>query len=234
MSCQCNEPIDDARLLAYLDGEPDPTLQAQVDTCPDCRSRLTQLAREQGSLIDGLRWAACPPGLALGEYVLGLLSPEQRQAIAAHIVDCHRCTDAVAQTRAFLNAEVVEGVAPAVGVVERVRVLVAELFAPGPVLGLAGLRGAGDDTLTYKADDVQISLDIAADLGRPGKRSLVGLVVSPAQSELEVELWRGDMLAAMTTVDDAGNFSLDGLTPGRYSLALTSKDLEVHVKALDV
>ncbi len=234
MGCQCNETIDDARLLAYLDGEPDPALQAQLTDCPECQARLAQLAREQDSLTKGVRWAACPTVLELGEYVLGLLSPERRQAVAAHIVDCHRCTDAVAQIRAFLNADAVEGVAPAVGVVERVRVLVAELFTPGPTLSLAGLRGTVGDTLTYKADDVQISLDIAADPGQPGKRSLLGLVIGADQSGLEVELWRGDTLAAMTTVDDTGNFSLDGLTPGRYSLALSAMNLEVHVEALDV
>jgi hypothetical protein len=234
MSCQCNEPIEDARLLAYLDGEQDAALQAQLADCPDCQARLAQLQREERSLIGGLRWAACPPTLELGDYVLGLLAPERRQAIAAHVVDCRACTPVVAELRAFLAAEPVAAAAPAPDVVERVRVLVAELFSPGPALGLAGLRGAAGDTLTFKADEVQISLDIAADPGRPGKRSLLGLVVGTDQPGLEVELWRGDMLAAVAAVDDAGNFSLDGLPPGRYSLALTSADLEVHLEALDV
>ena len=61
-----------------------------------------ELASFEGWLARALYRFDCPDAHVLGEYDLDLLAPEQRTAIAAHVVDCLHCTSELAQLREFL------------------------------------------------------------------------------------------------------------------------------------
>ena len=65
LMCTCATPPDDARLLAFLDGEPDPGLAADLAKCASCRERLATLDVQQRSLMMHLRQSDTPSSLEL-------------------------------------------------------------------------------------------------------------------------------------------------------------------------
>ena len=103
MVCATPPQPDDTRLLSFLDGEIDLTVQAHIEQCPHCRQRATQLAALQGRLLAGLYRAVCPTPDELGDYDLGLLPTDQALAVTQHLAECPHCTREIAQLQAFLT-----------------------------------------------------------------------------------------------------------------------------------
>ena len=237
LMCTCATPPEDARLLAFLDGEPDPGLAADLVRCPSCRERLATLDAQQRSLMTNLRQTEAPSSLELGEYVLGLIPGSRKREIEDFLKESDRGRADVAQLRAYLDS--LKGDVEFTPL-ERVQVLVAELvrgFGPaaGPAFApaLAGIRGGAvdDSTRLYRAGDVSIALDV---MESGGSRTVLGLVSGAEADGLEVELWQGDALAKVVPVDEVGNFSLENVARGQYTLALTAPELEIHVPGFSV
>lgn len=237
LMCTCATPPDDARLLAFLDGEPDAALATDLVKCASCRERLAALDTQQRSLMINLRQSDTPSSLELGEYVLGLIPDARKREIETFLHGSERGRADVAQLRSYLNS--LKGdieFSP----LERVQVLVAELVrglgpAAGPAFApaLAGLRGAAvdDGTRLYRAGDVSIALDV---MESGSSRMVLGLVSGAEAEGLEVELWQGDALAKVVPVDEVGNFTLENVARGKYTLALTAPEIEIHVPGFDV
>jgi anti-sigma factor RsiW len=233
-------------LIAYLDGEASPDVAAHVRDCPECSAAAAEYARELRRLQGRLFRFECPPSHHLGEYELGVVSPEQRTAIAAHVVECPLCTAELRTLRDFLAGDLVAGLAdPAPGPVERLRRVVATVLAPRPAGAYAGLRGAAADTgtRTYQAGDISISLSTAP-VGRRGWLSLSGLiwrenvdgeVAGSAVALIGVE---DDVRTAQpgqtTEMDELGNFTFDEVDPGAYRLEVTLGDQIVVIDDLQL
>ncbi|MDQ6834159.1 MAG: hypothetical protein M3008_12230, partial [Chloroflexota bacterium] len=172
----------------------------------------------------------------LGEYDLGLLAPAERTRIAAHVVDCPRCTAEVRMLRDFMaSADAV----PPVGAVERVRRIVATLLPPPPRISpYANMRGADDATTrTYQAGDVTLTLDTGAPVWR-GRTSLMGLIWRDgddltAIAGSTVTLLR-DGESAQTTIDEVGNFAFDDITPGTYRLEVSLGDDLITIEGVSI
>jgi hypothetical protein len=235
--CTCATPPEDARLLAFLDGEPDPKLAADLTRCPSCRERLATLDAQQRSLMIQLRRTDTPSSLELGEYVLGMTSDARKREIESFLHESERGRADVAQLRAYLES--LKGDVEYTPL-ERVQVLVAELVrglgpAAGPAFApaLAGIRGGAvdDGTRLYRAGDVSIALDV---METGSSRTVLGLVSGAEPEGLEVELWQGDALAKVVPVDEVGNFSLENVARGQYTLALTAPELEIHVPGFSI
>ena len=124
LMCTCATPPEDARLLAFLDGEPDPELAADLVRCPSCRERLATLDVQQRSLMTNLRQTEAPSSLELGEYVLGLIPGSRKREIEEFLKESERGRADVAQLRAYLDS--LKGDVEFTPL-ERVQVLVAEL-----------------------------------------------------------------------------------------------------------
>ena len=232
-------------LIAYLDGEAPPDIVAHVRDCPECGAAAADYARDLRRLQRRLFRFACPTSHQLGEYELGVVSPEERTAIAAHVVECPRCTAELRTLREFLAGDLVAGLAnPLPGPVERLRRVVASVMAPRPGAGYAGLRGtaaADAGTRTYQAGDVSISLSTAPAATR-GRLSLSGLlwredadgeVAGATVALLGAE---DDTPAAQpgqtTELDELGNFTFDEVAPGIYRLEVTLGDQIVVIDGL--
>lgn len=237
LMCTCATTPDDARLLAFLDGEPDPALAVDLVKCAACRERLATLDVQQRSLMMNLRQTDTPSSLELGEYVLGLIPDTRKREIETYLRSSERGRADVAQIRSYLDS--LKGDIEYTPL-ERVQVLVAELvrgFGPaaGPAFApaLAGIRGAAvdDGTRLYRAGDVSIALDV---MEAGSSRTVLGLVSGAEADGLEVELWQGDALAKVVPVDDVGNFTLENVARGQYTLALTAADIEIHVPGFSV
>jgi hypothetical protein len=197
--------------------------------------------RFQSRLSGALYRFDCPPPHTLGEYDLGMVSPEARSTIAAHVRTCVRCTDELAQLRGFLATELMPaGVASgAAGVIERLRRVLATLV-PAPSPALAGLRGAGDAAAwTYRAEGLTISLVLTTGAnGRRGRPSLAGLVLGDGVAELPTDALATLVDAAGTSrtteIDDLGNFTFDDVDTDVYRLEVLLGDRVVVVEGLHV
>lgn len=218
-------------LIAHLDDNATELVDAHLQACASCRAEARSLAETQRSFRTVLRRFDCPCPQQIGEYELGLVDPEQRQQLAAHVVDCPRCTEELATMRAFLadrrDLEPRSSRSPFV--------VIAELLAPRTQLAMAGFRGSEDDQdLAYRAGEVTIT--VGPGLGsRVGRWSVVGLILSEsgeleADDAAEIQLTQADDTVATTNVDDLGNFVFDDVRAGRYGLRLLLADRTIVVE----
>ncbi|MFW5942640.1 MAG: hypothetical protein ACOCXI_12625 [Chloroflexota bacterium] len=227
----------DADLLAYLDGELPPQRAREIEQSASNRQRLAELAQQERRLAEYLYRSACPDAHQLGEYHLQLLSGPEAERIAAHLKMCPCCAQEVKQLQAYLDD--VESDLD-YSVLERLKVLVArlspDLDVGGPLVGpaLAGVRGGDSGPLVYTAEDVQVSLEVQDDVAAADRRSVLGLVLGADAEGWHVYLWRENEEIAHTTVDELGNFVLDGVEPNTYRLLLHGEQVLVHIPDLTV
>lgn len=235
--------ISDADLLAYLDGDAEEEVVEQIEGSPVYQERLKELKREEQRLRALLFRGTCPEAHELGQFELKMLDAERAALVAQHVDSCPRCTMELAELRGFLR-----DVAPELeySLLERVRVLIARLAPdPGrlggdrqPIPSLAGVRGADDGPLIYETDGVQVSLEVQDDAGGAGRKSVLGLVTGAQATGWQATLWQEDgplaELVQTEEIDDLGNFVIEGLLPGSYSLTLRGEEVEVVVQELVV
>jgi hypothetical protein len=205
--------------------------------------------------------AFCPGSAELGEYHLEMLPQGRRRAIRAHLMECPHCTRELEQLRGFLES--VRGdLEP--GPVEKLRRLIAHLVdAARPAAGpdshpatwapaLAGVRGSSGEgeTLNFAAEGYQVILDIQADAGRPDRKAILGLLMGEDPSGFRARLYAADQarlsaagqarlsaagsLVAEAQVDEFGNFALNPVPPGTYSLTLSGAQTEIQVEQLTI
>ena len=241
MTCISPPELDDAVLLAYLDGTADKGVRAHLKVCAHCRERAQQLAAFENDLTARLYRAACPAPEKLGEYHLGLLSPLEESAIARHLAGCPHCSQEVAQLDAYLeDLDPSPAPTPIERVGERAGVLIARLVGGGGrgAIGLPGLapalavRGEPGDSRVYRAGDAQVVIGVEDDPDRPGQRSIVGMALGLAPGQVEAQLWQRGVCVASASVDTLGNFALSGVAPGCYDLILRGAN-EIQIHALD-
>jgi len=223
-------------LIAFVDDEAPGQIGEAIRADPASRAAADSYAQSQRRLRERLYRFDCPAPQLLGEYDLGLLAPAERTRVAAHVVDCPRCTAEMRMLRDFMASA---DAAPPVGAVERVRRIVATLLPPPPLVSPhASLRGAEDATTrTYRAGDVTITLDMGAPVRR-GRTSLMGLIWRDgddltAIAGSTVALLR-DGESAQTTIDEVGNFAFDDITPGTYRLEVTLGDDCITIEGVSI
>lgn len=246
MSHDNNAPkMNDAQLLAYLDGALDEEKAQLVEQTPRYRQRAEELAAQEGRLTARLYRAICPEPLALGDYALRRLPADRRPAFDRHLEQCPHCAAEVEAIGRYLDAVSDDLEA---GLLERVKVLVARLISgasdagrggadTGPLFGapaLAGVRGGDQEPLVYEAGEIQVSLEVQADGERAGRRTILGLILGDEAGDWRAHLWQEGERVAEADVDDLGNFILSDLEPGSYDLILGGPDVEVHVQDLAV
>lgn len=245
MPCMQPPEPDDADLLAFLDGEDRPEVEAHLRVCPHCRDRSRELAALDGRLAQHLFRAVCPTSLQLGEYVLETADREVARSIRQHLKACPHCQAEVAQLRAYLLdlEPEIEGMA-AEGVVGRVRRLVAQwVSGPRDPLGsglpsltpaMAGVRGEGSPPLVFRAAEFQIALESHQERERQDLRCLYGLLTGADTAGLAVSLWQNEQRVVRDEIDDLGGFALSGLLSGAYRLVIDGPDIEIEVPRIEV
>ncbi len=174
--------------------------------------------------------------MELGDYHLGLLVPAQTMTVAQHLRECPHCTREVAQLRDFLRA-----LAPEPGPLEQMKVIIARLvggrgadWQPGLAPAFAGLRGEQEEPYIYQADHAQIVIEVQDDTEQPNLKVVLGLVTGLDAQGLTVQLWQAGQRLTTTAVDEAGNFVIPHLAPGRYDLTLNGPEVEIRFPTLEV
>ena len=185
------------------------------------------------SLQTALYRAFCPDSITLGEYFLGILAEDQASQVRKHLRECPRCQQELNQLKSFSrehNSDI------ELSPLEHVRQLVARLVDTGafPTLTPAfqGVRGSEAEIQSYEADGYQIALDIQDDLEHPGLKAIYGLLLGLNPQQFEVKLIDGRATIALAEVDMYGNFWLESISPGSYTLLLTSPMEEIRIEDL--
>jgi hypothetical protein len=247
MTCVSPPELDDGDFLTYVDGEADHRVVAHLEQCPHCREKARRLARFQGRLTSQLYRITCPSPLELGEYHLGMLSTAQAEAVAEHLASCPHCVREIAQLEGYL-AELEPSLEPDLlkQVKRRVRVLIASRLIrdnsegdwprqPALTPAYAGVRGDEGELFIYQADDIQVVIEIQDDVERPGRKTILGLVVGLGDDQdMEAHLWQAGQRVTVEPVDELGNFVIPDLIPASYELILVSSEKEIHVQDLQV
>ncbi|MFN8516811.1 MAG: hypothetical protein U0232_01295 [Thermomicrobiales bacterium] len=223
-------------ILAHLDGEDLPHVAAYLQTSPEAAALAAEYRKLQGNLIGALYRHDCPPTQRLGDYALRLLAPADQVAIAAHANTCPLCADELAQIRAFLA---IEADLPPLGLGERARRIIVAVLAPPPATAPTALRGTVvGATQTYLAEDVTISLDVAAG-SRRDRRSLTGLAwrdrddATPLAGAT-VALIGADGATRTEAIDELGNFAFDDVPTGETRLEIALADELIAIAPLQL
>jgi hypothetical protein len=235
-SIQPSHPTD-AQLLAWLDD--DNTFAQHINNCPSCQVRSRALQQTETLLQTALFRATCPTPHTLGEYSLGLLTPQEHNTITQHLARCPHCQKELAIQQTFLAAPVPT---PKPALSQQIKTMVASLVqdvragwsglsAMQPAL--AAIRGPSNGPQIYEAGDYQLSLEFIEDPEHMGRRALFGLLLGDdAPDTFEIQLWQQDVLIQHTPVDAYGNFSIDNLPPGAYEMKLIRPKLIIHLNNL--
>jgi hypothetical protein len=228
-NCIFPPALDDKQLLAYLDGEADAATVTHLEDCAYCRQKVKNLDRVQKHLTNRLYRLACPPPTELGEYYLRVLPASEMLLVARHVRECPYCAQEVGELQGFLSdpATLARGRWP-----ERARILIAQLVKGGGLTSApaAALRGEAKGPITFVAEDIVIVLDVQLEAEQGV--NILGQVAADNQAEWTgalAELWKDNMLASSSLVDDLGAFQCQGVTAGQYQLRMTSKNNSVVV-----
>jgi anti-sigma factor RsiW len=173
--------------------------------------------------------------MQLGEFHLDKLPQAERMAIARHVRECPHCRTEIRQLESYLRELALAADAPAPLPPEPFRVLAARLLGGGrPAQAWAGVRGQESGARMYQADDVQVTIDVQEDPRDPARRVLLGLVIGMPLAGMEAHLYREDEHIRSVAVEEAGNFILPGVEPGRYGLSLRGTNMRIEIQDLDV
>jgi hypothetical protein len=210
---------------------------AHLRICQYCANRAHEFADLQGLLRKRLYRMFCPTSEELAAFHQGLLEHPQRIAISKHITDCPHCSRELRLLTEALGVPPPPRSPPA----RWLRRIVARLIAPQPLVPIAlygALRGSSSGAqYAYQAENMQLMLDIERAANRPGRLLLLGLLLLDdalphGLQNATVNLLHGETVIGKSRLDDLGNFAIDNLAPGQYSLSLRLHDREIVVESL--
>jgi len=239
MNCISPPELSDRQLLEFLDGEAEPETTHHLGICQYCRNKADALARLQSGLTARLYRITCPSPSELGEYYLRVLPSPQMLVIAQHVRACPHCEGEVAQLEGYLSNLTLQPSS-----LEKIKILVAQLIsrggsdqesgAPSMTPTLAGLRGEEEEPFIYKADHIQIIIEVQDVVDQPGKRGLLGLVTGLESDRFVIQVHQDRQLITTTSIDEIGNFLISPLSPGHYDLTLLGPGKEIHIQSFIV
>src|SRR5438128_6726342 len=102
MKCNHPPPLTPDQLSDAIDGSADEAVRAHLADCPSCAARLADARLAEERLRARLfRWD-CPTSQQLGDYEQGRLAAPEAATVASHVEQCVRCTQELAELRAFM------------------------------------------------------------------------------------------------------------------------------------
>lgn len=226
MECRFPPSLTSDQLSAVLDGLTEPDIQAHLERCPACASRLAAAQQFEQQLSQQLyRWD-CPSPQRLGDYHFGRLSVEEAAQVTRHIKQCIGCDEELAGLRAFVEVEQRADDQPVERAPRRperlrLREIIARLLPQAPALAL---RGSAAGPLTAEAGDIRLLLDV-----KPAKGGVLldGTLMAPDQAPWNgalVHLRRAGAVLQLATVDDLGGFRCEAFAPGLTDIRITSAE----------
>jgi hypothetical protein len=215
---ECIDPtqIKEGDLIAYVDGEADDRVIEHVASCPACAEKAEQLRKTSHTLLDRFYRSDCPAPEVLGQYMLGLLTPEEKLRVAAHLRGCPLCSRELKtlEREEHLGQTLMDVLHGVVEVFEAVLV-------PQPRLRPAAVRGQGERQFAYQAEGVEVLLGFQPTARGTRRGTLLGAVVESGTAPSDVA-WIIPLggTPSKVEIDSLGSFAFEDITPGDYDLVI--------------
>ena len=236
---------EDLMSVAYDDDTLSPEEREHLAQCAVCQQQLATYTNTNTRLRTQLYRSICPSAVDLNYYCLGVVTPEQRTAIASHALDCPACADDIALIRRQQAA--FDPFAPATfSLRTAIRRLVATLVVQQAQPVLREHPSSSGWPRQYRAEAIDLSLHLSRD--GSGDTMLLGIITSSDDTEMAnafegmaVELFRSadgrteDADPFLTTlVDDVGNILLEPIPAGTYMMQVHLPGRDVVIENLDI
>ena len=235
--CSCPPALDDLTLLAVIDDEASVEALEHLRKCPYCASRANDFAELQGQLRRRLYRAFCPTSDELAAYQQGLLDSTHRATLASHLAICSHCRQELHLLAETIGSSPLEWSPSS----KQLRRVVAEMLVSHPFFPLIFSFDTSPRYLaryyTYCAENIQVTVNVQSMEDQADRIVLWGSLKCAERPDvksygLTASLLRGERIITCSMVDESGNFSLDNLQPGNYSLSFRMPDREVVVESL--
>jgi hypothetical protein len=231
--CIVPPPLEDDELLAYIDGEAGPSVQAHLAQCGFCSGRLKAIEMFENGLQHAMYRAGCPPADALADYAMRLLMTSEHAQIENHIEGCPRCRGEVETLRAAFALDEPPVAAPpnepawerVKGFLHGLRDPLVRVLLPQPLAAAVQLKGRGSHAQIYMNGPVSVMLS-AETIG--DRLRVNGSIVDPDGEGRwnggAVELTGQAGQRYVARIDDDEMFTLDVAQADTYSASLFSGD----------
>ncbi len=247
--------LSDEQLLRFaLGGEPLPAeASVHLEQCAICQERLARYRETHTFLVSRLYRHSCPDAGQLSFYCANLLPADERMHIANHLLECPLCMAEVAETRAFLNDELLPEPMP-VSLSHKVQRIFATLVrqqAQFVVRGEYREQDAGKWPRQYRVDGVDLSLHLSR--ASNGDYVLLGIMTGIDAEEnidafagIQTNLYTAPEFATAdesdrepvpflsTEVDDIGNFVFTPVPPGQYVMNIRLPEAELVIEDITI
>ena len=238
----CSHPpaLSDLALIAAIDGEANDDVIAHLRVCRYCAKRADDFAELQRLLRKQLYRVLCPSSDELLAFHQGWLDDDKTTQIQNHLSMCPHCAADLRLLVEAASVPVLEAPSP----LTKLRRVVAELITPRlalpPISAYGALRGSSiGGQYAYRAENMQLMIDVERAACHPGHMLLLGMLlpddgIAERLTSATASLLHDDDVITSTALDEMGNFVLDDIAPGDYSLSLRLPDREVVVEALSL
>lgn len=253
--------LGDEELLSFALGEEPLSEEASVhlEQCAICQERLARYRETHAFLVSRLYRHSCPDATRLSFYCANLLPVDERVHIASHLRECPLCMAEVAETRTFLNDELLPEPLPVSlrGKVQRIFATLVRQQAQLVVRGEHGENGKHGTTVArwprqYRGGTVDLSLHLSR--ASNGEYVLLGIMTG-IDAEENIDAFTGiqthlytmtEFTAAeeqkeqepepflSTEVDDIGNFVFSPVPAGRYVMNICLPEAELVIEDITI
>jgi hypothetical protein len=247
--------LSDEELLSFALGEePLPEeVRVHLEECAICRERLARYRETHTFLVSRLYRHSCPDAMQLSFYCANLLPADETMHIANHLLECPLCMAEVADTRAFLNDELLPEPMP-VSLGKKVQRIFATLVRQQAQLVVRGNHNTTPPIWPrqYRAGIVDLSLHLSR--ASNGDYVLLGIMTG-IDAEESVDAFIGVQTHLYTAtefkvtegqtdqqpvpflsteVDDIGNFVFSPVPTGHYVMTIRLPDAELVIEDITI
>jgi len=214
--------LDDVELIAAADGEASTEVYAHLAACSGCAARSQALNDLQGQLRERLYRLFCPTSDELAALTQGIMVPEMRAGIAAHVSTCPHCRGELDMLEAIIAKP-----PDRPRTLPLRRVVAYQRNPDSPNSSPLDLN----EPIFYYAGTLRIALSVERQRGAAGVR-LRGVLRGNAPQVVTASLLSNNRVISSSILDGQGGFTLDDLPSGEILLSLRLADYEVVVEAL--
>lgn len=238
------------QLLALIEGDLEEDLANQIrqylSDNSDWQKEFEAFTELSDQLSRRLRRSAIPTSQELGEYVLGLVSPQRKLEIELYLAKDPDRRQEVDDLNAYLSrldplTDEMEADLDVTQPGSDLQVFLLSLLdnvmgGHGmPSMASVNVRGGRGEQHIYQAGDVQFIVAVQKDESSPEGRTLSGLVLGLENIETyTVSLFRGDQLIAEVGVDLHGNFAVYSLEAASYRVILYNAQTEYVIQEISL
>ena len=221
--CAYPPELDEIDLIAAADDESTADVLAHLTDCPHCAARLEAIVDLQLQLRQRLYRLFCPTSDELAAFSEGEMIPEERERVSGHLAECSRCR---AELVLFEQFTAIPSDRPPASSLQQV---VAHPTRP-PFGWPSGVLTEG---MIYRAGNLRVVLHLERQRGARRPR-LRGVLSGAGHQGLTASLLSKGHVITSASLDPVGEFILDDVATGSFTLSVRLPNYEVLVEGLHI